>query len=635
VLQLIQLGRSDADKEWGEFLHVPGQKFETFSEIRDEIQHETDRLAGENKGINPVPINLKIYSKKVIPLTLVDLPGTTKVAIGDQPTDIERQIRSMILGYIRKPTAIIMAVTPANSDIANSDALKLARSVDPDGTRTLGVLTKVDIMDRGTDVVDILRGRVYPLRLGFVAVINRSQQDINDGKAIAAALQSEQEWFDSNAQYSAVRGQCSTEYLASRTNELLMGHIRDSLPELRGRINGMLLERQRELSSLGGSTALDDESQQGAMLLQILTRFAQDFKGAVAGAGGDMQELSGGARINYIFNDVFAATVEQVDPARSVSLDDIRTAIRNSSGTKTSLFVSEGSFELVVKSLITRLHDPIRQCVELVYQELLRIVASLNNDDLERFKYLREALGIAVNKYFRSRLDPTQEFVRNLVLSELAYINTNHPDFTNGTAAMAGMIGEAVGVPYDDDDGTGGGADPLDNRSGGGRRQSQSQSQSQSQAGGGGLKGFFFRGGNKSTSGAFSNSAASAAMNANGGGVITLPALPQSIRPDELLSEKEKTETQLIFQLVNSYFAIVRKNLSDSVPKAIMLFLVNHVVENLQSELVKVLYRHERFNDLMSEDENVQRRRKSCNEIIAMLTKAQQIVADVRDSNRL
>ena len=96
--------------------------------------------------------------------------------MGDQPRDIERQIRDMVLKFIGKSNAVILAVTAANTDLANSDGLKLAREVDPEGTRTVGVLTKVDLMDAGTDVVEILAGRVIPLRLGYVPVVNRGQR---------------------------------------------------------------------------------------------------------------------------------------------------------------------------------------------------------------------------------------------------------------------------------------------------------------------------------------------------------------------------------------------------------------------------------------------------------------------------
>jgi replication fork clamp-binding protein CrfC len=81
-----------------------------------------------------------------------------------QPADIEQQIREMCLQYIANPNSIVLAVTPANTDIANSDALKLAREVDPEGLRTIGVLTKIDLMDPGTDASDILMNKIVPLR---------------------------------------------------------------------------------------------------------------------------------------------------------------------------------------------------------------------------------------------------------------------------------------------------------------------------------------------------------------------------------------------------------------------------------------------------------------------------------------
>jgi replication fork clamp-binding protein CrfC len=120
-------------EEYGEFLHLPGQRFYEFNEIRAEIQRETDRISGKNKGISNRSINLKIFSPYVLNLTLVDLPGITKVPTGDQPEDIEERIRAMCFEFIKNPNAIILAVTAANQDLANSDGLKMAKSIDPEG----------------------------------------------------------------------------------------------------------------------------------------------------------------------------------------------------------------------------------------------------------------------------------------------------------------------------------------------------------------------------------------------------------------------------------------------------------------------------------------------------------------------
>lgn len=136
-------------EDWGVFLHTKDKIFRDFDEIRREIENETDKLAGSNKGICPEPINLKIYSTKVVNLTLVDLPGITKVPVGDQPEDIEAQIRDLVLKYIANPNSIILAVVTANTDMATSESLKIAKDVDPDGRRTLAVVTKLDLMDAG------------------------------------------------------------------------------------------------------------------------------------------------------------------------------------------------------------------------------------------------------------------------------------------------------------------------------------------------------------------------------------------------------------------------------------------------------------------------------------------------------
>ena len=88
---------------------------------------------GGNKGVSNKQIRLKIFSPNVLDITLVDLPGITKVPVGDQPSDIEARIRTMIMSYIKTPTCLILVVTPANSDLANSDALQMAGITDPDG----------------------------------------------------------------------------------------------------------------------------------------------------------------------------------------------------------------------------------------------------------------------------------------------------------------------------------------------------------------------------------------------------------------------------------------------------------------------------------------------------------------------
>ena len=160
--------------EYGEFTHKRGHKVYDFEQIRKEIERRTDEIAGSKKNVSNTPISLTIFSPHVLDLTLVDLPGLTKVPVQDQPQDIDVQIRNLVLSYIRQPNALILALSPANSDLANSDSLKLAKEVDPQGERTIGVLTKIDLMDEGTNALELLNGGIYPLKLGYYGVKCRS-----------------------------------------------------------------------------------------------------------------------------------------------------------------------------------------------------------------------------------------------------------------------------------------------------------------------------------------------------------------------------------------------------------------------------------------------------------------------------
>lgn len=169
-------------------------------------------------------------------LTLVDLPGITKVPVGDQPPDIETQIREMILEHIEKETCLILAVSSATTDLSNSDALKLAREVDPLGQRTIGVITQLDLMDDGTDARDIFDGKLLSLRHGYIGVVNRSQKDIKNDKNIVAAMKNEREFFTNHESYRDIAHRLGTPYLQKVLNQKLMEHIRDLLPQLRNKL---------------------------------------------------------------------------------------------------------------------------------------------------------------------------------------------------------------------------------------------------------------------------------------------------------------------------------------------------------------------------------------------------------------
>ena len=119
--------------------------------MRESIEILTDKVCGKQKNIVDNPIILDVYSADCPNLTIIDLPGLTRIAIEGQDKDIHKITSKMIEKDMMEPSTIILCVIPANQDITNDEVLHMARKIDPSGERTIGCITKIDIMDRGTD----------------------------------------------------------------------------------------------------------------------------------------------------------------------------------------------------------------------------------------------------------------------------------------------------------------------------------------------------------------------------------------------------------------------------------------------------------------------------------------------------
>ncbi|XP_044190138.1 dynamin-1a isoform X9 [Thunnus albacares] len=424
VLQLM-----NSPTEFAEFLHCKGKKFIDFDEVRQEIEAETDRITGANKGISPVPINLRVYSPHVLNLTLVDLPGMTKVPVGDQPADIEAQIREMLMQFVTKDNCLMLAVSPANSDLANSDALKIAKEVDPQGMRTIGVITKLDLMDEGTDAKDILENKLLPLRRGYIGVVNRSQKDIDGRKDINAAMAAERKFFLSHPAYRHLADRMGTPYLQKTLNQQLTNHIRDTLPALRAKLQSQLLSIEKEVEEYKNFRP-DDPSRKTKALLQMVQQFSVDFEKCIEGSGDqiDTAELSGGARINRIFHERFPFELVKMEFDEKELRKEISYAIKNIHGIRTGLFTPDLAFEAIVKKQIQKLKEPTLKCIDMVVSELTFTIQKCSQK-LAQYPMLREEMERIVTQHIRDRENRTKDQVLLLIDIELSYMNTNHEDF--------------------------------------------------------------------------------------------------------------------------------------------------------------------------------------------------------------
>ncbi|CAI6344367.1 unnamed protein product [Macrosiphum euphorbiae] len=315
-------------KEWVEFLHKPNLYYVDFDLVRKEIEDKTNSLAGTNKGITNKQIVLRIHTNRY-DLTFVDLPGITKVAVGDQDDDIDEQIQKLILSYVKQSNSIILAVVTANTDPSTSESLQIAKKLDPHGIRTIAVVTKLDLIDKGTlqDTKDLLCGHKIPVKiLDVIGVVNRSQKDIVENKSMDSALSAETEFLKIN--YPDIYKKHGNKALVHTLQIVLITHIKKVYPQLRAELEEM--KRKLEKQHL----PLYKPDEEISFLVGLLKDISRSYEDTMLGNQDDVSidETIGGGSIARTFQHEYLKRINVIDPLQDLSDENIANILSNTSG---------------------------------------------------------------------------------------------------------------------------------------------------------------------------------------------------------------------------------------------------------------------------------------------------------------
>lgn len=417
---VLQLHRIDEGREYAEFAHAPRKRWTDFAAVRKEIADETDRETGRSKQISTVPIYLSIYSPSVVNLTLIDLPGLTKVAVDGQPESIVHDIENMVRSYIEKPNCIILAISPANQDLATSDAIKISREVDPKGERTFGVLTKIDLMDKGTDAVEILEGRSYKLQFPWIGVVNRSQADINKSVDMIAARRREREYFANTPEYRHMANRMGSEHLGKVLSKHLESVIKSRIPGLQSLINKTIIELESELSRLGKPIATDAGGKL-YMIMEICRAFDQNFKEHLDGI------RPGGDKVYNVFDNQLPAALKRLQFDKQLSMENVRKLITEADGYQPHLIAPEQGYRRLIESTLITIKGPAEAAVDAVHSILKDLVhkAISETSELKQYPSLRvEVMNAAVESLDRMR-DESKKATLQLVEMECSYLTVD------------------------------------------------------------------------------------------------------------------------------------------------------------------------------------------------------------------
>ncbi|XP_040889729.1 interferon-induced GTP-binding protein Mx-like [Toxotes jaculatrix] len=381
-LELKMKRRREGEEWYGKITYQNHEEeIEDPANVEEKILEAQDEMAGDGVGISDNLISLEIASPNVPDLTLIDLPGITRVAVNGQPENIGDQIKRLIQKFITKQETISLVVVPCSVDIATTEALKMAQEVDPDGERTLGILTKPDLVDKGTEetVIDIVHNEVIHLKKGYMIVKCRGQKEIAEKVSLTEAIERERAFFTDHAHFHTLfdDGHATVPKLAEKLTLELVHHIEKSLPRLEEQIEKKLAQTQAELERYGTGPP-SDAAERLVYLIDKVTAFTQD---AINLATGELLNCGDKLNVFSVLRREFEKWYTHLHHSGENFNGEIEKEVEfyeeTYRGRELPGFINYKTFEVMVKQQIKQLEEPairkLKDVADAVRKEFLQL----------------------------------------------------------------------------------------------------------------------------------------------------------------------------------------------------------------------------------------------------------------------
>lgn len=427
-LELRLVHAAEVEQPFAVFEDSPRERLTDFAAVRQKIVEYTDREAGTRKGIVARPLLLTITARSCPDLTLVDLPGITKIPVrgSDHQDNIEELTTELAASYIRDPRTIILCVVQANVDISVSDAIKIAQRYDRSGERTLCALTKVDQMDKSNSLRATVNNEEVVLRYGFIAVKNRSAEDIRNNVPVARGLEAEASYFLANYPDLVEKGVAGSRCLVDKLSAILAKNIQQALPEITRELGEKIESFEGELRALGAPLP-EGQSEKLQLVINLIAQFSQAYADSIRvkytkGKKGDRDPV--GVPIRKLFLEVFqehrAEEVEQLLSDRQVKAVFVNYGASSLPG-----FPPYSAFQRLLDPLLRRLVPNTADLLDRVYFLLERNVNELVDKTFLRFPETKTIiLEMAMKNLANCRRD-CEALTHNYLEAELGYLYTS------------------------------------------------------------------------------------------------------------------------------------------------------------------------------------------------------------------
>ncbi|XP_063079769.1 interferon-induced GTP-binding protein Mx1-like [Engraulis encrasicolus] len=395
---MLKLRKQLAGHQWKAIISYRDKttEFTDPSLVEDYVSRAQNELAGDGVGICEELISLEIMSSEVCDLTLIDLPGIARVPVKGQPEDIADQIKRLIKSFIEKSETIVLVVVPCNVDIATTEALKMAQEVDPEGKRTLAILTKPDLVDRGTEknVLDIVNNRVIPLSKGYIVVKCRGQQQIQDRIPLAEATRMERDFFKQHKHFRCLLNEerATTQCLATKLSQDLIEHIKKALPGLSEQVKTELYESRKWLSECTEGPPPEPVDKK-AYLIEILTTFTGKINNLTTG------EVVNDENLFVILRSFFQKWKDELVNSKESYAQMVQDVAKEYDlkhrGRELPGFSDYKVFEMVVQKLMMKLLAPAIETLRIIREAVQTQLSDVSKSCFTNYPFLQ---CVAMNK---------------------------------------------------------------------------------------------------------------------------------------------------------------------------------------------------------------------------------------------
>ena len=408
-----------------------GQKVKHIENLPNKIIEYTNKMAGAGGSVYDKPIHVKVVSSDGPSMTLIDLPGITHLSMNDNQHDIHEATVKLVEKYIANDQMIILCVVPAVDDFANSEAIKLAKSVDPTGKRTLGVVTKVDLCKTDTKISEKLRGvgNNIKLELGFVAVRNRSPEDVMKGTSIPKLRELEKNFFETSSHFIGVDSQYwGIDTVIKRISELQMKSVDEFIPKMTTNLSQKMNELNAEYLKLAPEFGNDVQKVQH--MLRIVISVVSEFKSLAKSIDDCMEDtkLHVSPRTYELYTK-FAKTLRESQPdfESEEFAEKVKQAIDETKCIMLFNFMSHVAFNqlyieshvkvyrIACETLVNDTHDYVREVLDVVINKQLH----------NKYPPLLNATKLVVHDYLENQKTLLLNVIDKLIESELFIFTQN------------------------------------------------------------------------------------------------------------------------------------------------------------------------------------------------------------------